>query len=69
MEPATRARLVDYLADTWDIQAQLVLSGKRQKAILVFPSAETTKLHALIAPFVHPSMGYKLLRSSGGVSP
>jgi recombination protein RecA len=61
MEPATRVRLVDYLADTWGIQAKLVLSGKAQKALLVFASDETTKLHALIAPFVHPSMDYKLL--------
>jgi recombination protein RecA len=28
---------------------------------LQFPTAETAKFHALIAPFVHPSMGYKLL--------
>jgi recombination protein RecA len=29
--------------------------------VLVFPKDETAKLHALIAPFVHPSMEYKLL--------
>ena len=27
----------------------------------MFPTAETAKLHALVAPFVHPSMEYKLL--------
>ena len=31
------------------------------KAYLVFAKDETAKLHALIAPFVHPSMAYKLL--------
>ena len=35
--------------------------GAAQMAVLQFPTAETAKLHALIAPFVHPSMEYKLL--------
>ena len=61
MEPATRERLVAYLADTWDIRAKLIASGAAKKAVLVFNNAETAKLHALIAPFVHPSMDYKLL--------
>ncbi len=61
MEPATRQRLVAYLADTWGIRCKLVSSGAAGKAVVIFPTAETTKLHALIAPFVHPSMEYKLL--------
>jgi recombination protein RecA len=59
MEPTTRSRLVDYLADTWGIRAKLVQRAGR--AVLVFPKDETAKLHALVAPFVHPSMQYKLL--------
>jgi recombination protein RecA len=59
MEPTTRARLVEYLADTWSIRPRLV--DRAGKAVLVFPKDETAKLHALIAPFVHPSMQYKLL--------
>jgi recombination protein RecA len=59
MEPSTRARLVDYLADTWSIRPKLI--QRAGKAVLVFPKDETAKLHALIAPFVHPSMQYKLL--------
>ncbi len=66
MEPATRARLVAYLADTWRINAKLVASGARKIAILVFSNDETAKLHALIAPFVHPSMDYKLLPAYRG---
>ena len=66
MEPATRERLVAYLADTWGIHAKLVASGASRKALLVFPNAETAKLHALIAPFVHPSMEYKLLPAYRG---
>jgi recombination protein RecA len=66
MEPATRQRLVAYLADTWGIRANLIASGASKKAVLVFNNAETAKLHALIAPFVHPSMEYKLLPTYRG---
>ncbi len=66
MEPETRERLVAYLADTWGIGAKLVASGTLKKALLVFDNAETAKLHALIAPFVHPSMEYKLLPAYRG---
>ena len=61
MEVETQARLVAYLADTWGIQAKLIASGAARKAVLVFNNAESAKLHALIAPYVHPSMEYKLL--------
>jgi recombination protein RecA len=66
MEPATRERLVAYLADTWGIRANLIASGAAKKAVLVFSNEETAKLHALIAPFVHPSMDYKLLPAYRG---
>jgi recombination protein RecA len=59
LEPTTRVRLVNYLADTWGIRPKLGTRGG--KAVLTFSKDETAKLHALIAPFVHPSMGYKLL--------
>jgi recombination protein RecA len=61
MEPGSRRRLLDHLADTWGIRARLVERGAAKKAVLIFPKDETAKLHALIAPFVHPSMAYKLL--------
>jgi recombination protein RecA len=66
MEPATRQRLVAYLADTWGIHAKLHLRGRRKVAYLQFPKHETDKLHALVAPFVHPSMEYKLLPTYRG---
>jgi recombination protein RecA len=66
MAPATRERVVAYLADTWGIRAKLVASGATRKAALVFSNPETAKLHALIAPFVHPSMAYKLLPTYRG---
>ena len=57
----SQIRLQSYLADAWGIETTLTRGGKRQMAILQFPTAETAKFHALIAPFVHPSMEYKLL--------
>jgi recombination protein RecA len=66
MEPATRERLVAYLADTWGIRAKIIFPGVTKKAYLVFSNGETAKLHALIAPFVHPSMEHKLLPAYRG---
>jgi recombination protein RecA len=60
-DAGSRERLVAYLADTWGITARLHLRGARQMAVLTFAKDDTAKLHALIAPFVHPSMQYKLL--------
>src|SRR4029077_10546348 len=59
-------RLAAYLADTWGIRAKLIASGASKKAVLLFANAETAKFHALIAPFVHPSMDYKLLPAYRG---
>ena len=59
MDTVTRSRLVAYLTDTWGITPKLI--SRAGKAVLTFSKDETAKLHALIAPFVHPSMDYKLL--------
>jgi recombination protein RecA len=70
MEPTTRVRLMQYLSDTWGIVPKLI--DRAGKAVFVFSKDETAKLHALIAPFVHPSMEYKLLprhRGRLGVEP
>jgi recombination protein RecA len=66
MSTDSRVRLRDYLADTWGIHATLTVRGARAQAFLVFARDETAKLHALIAPFVHPSMQYKLLPAYRG---
>jgi recombination protein RecA len=60
LEATSRRRLVDYLADTWGIHPRLHLSGTTQKPVLTFPKEEAAKFHALVAPFIHPSMDYKL---------
>jgi recombination protein RecA len=59
MEPTTRLRLTRYLVDTWGIMPKLI--SRAGKGVLQFAKDETAKLHALVAPFVHPSMEYKLL--------
>ena len=61
MSAGTRARLAAHLADTWGIQARLHERGARQMSVLTFSAAETAKFHALIGPYIHPSMQYKLL--------
>lgn len=66
IEATSRDRLVRYLADTWDLRPVLRSRGARGVATLTFSVAETAKLHALIAPFVHPSMSYKLLPAYRG---
>ncbi len=58
-ERTSRTRLRDHLADTWGIEAKL--TERAGQAVLVFATAETAKLHALVAPYVHPTMDYKLL--------
>jgi recombination protein RecA len=66
MTPDSRTRLQQYLADTWSIRSTLGLRGARQQAVLRFDKGETAKFHALVAPFIHPSMEYKLLPSYRG---
>ena len=61
LEQTSRERLRTHLADTWGIQARLHQKGHRKMAYLTFRTEETVKLQALIAPYVHPSMDYKLL--------
>jgi recombination protein RecA len=61
LEPSSRKRLVSYLADTWGITAGLISKGRKGMAFLTFTTHESAKLQALVAPYVHPSMDYKLL--------
>jgi recombination protein RecA len=61
MSEGSRVRLRDYLHDTHGLDVRLRLSGSRQKAVLTFSTAATARFQELVAPYVHPSMGYKLL--------
>ena len=61
MSPGSRQRLLEHLAGAFDLHPTLSLRGARQKAVLTFAKDESAKLHELIAPYVCPSMDYKLL--------
>ena len=61
MSPGTRDRLVQYLRDTHGLDVRLRQSGARRVAILQFTTAASAKFQKLVAPYVHPSMEYKLL--------
>ena len=61
MSPGSRERLVSYLRDTYSLDVKLVLRGARQISVLQFTTAATACFQNLIAPYVHPSMEYKLL--------
>ncbi len=60
IESASRRRLRDWLADTWGIAGRLQERGSRRISVLSFPKDESTKFQALVAPFIHPSLEYKL---------
>jgi recombination protein RecA len=61
MSPGTRDRLVQYLQDTHGLEVRLAMKGARQVAVLIFSVAATAKFQRLVAPYLHPSMEYKLL--------
>jgi recombination protein RecA len=61
MSAGSRDRLVQYLRDTHGLDVKLVQKGARKIALLIFTTAATRKFQKLVAPYVHPSMEYKLL--------
>ncbi|MFG1873742.1 intein-containing recombinase RecA [Sphaerisporangium sp. NPDC049003] len=61
MSAGSRERLRDYLADTHGLEVKLQSRGARGVAVLQFTTESTTKFQKLVAPYVHPSMAYKLL--------
>ncbi|MDN5748438.1 MAG: intein-containing recombinase RecA [Pseudonocardia sp.] len=66
LSPGSRERLVEHLADTFDLHPKLALRGARKMPVLSFAKDETAKLHELIAPYVHSSLEYKLLERFRG---
>jgi recombination protein RecA len=61
MSPGSRERLADYLRDTHRLDVRVVTRGSRSQAILQFTTAASEKFQKLVAPYIHPSMEYKLL--------
>ena len=61
LSPGSRTRLAQYLRDTYKLDVKLLPRGARQVSVLQFTTAASEKFQKLIAPYVHPSMEYKLL--------
>src|SRR6266545_838150 len=61
MSPGSRERLVSYLHDTYGLDIKIAPKGARAIPYLRFTAAASAKFQELIAPYVHPSMEYKLL--------
>jgi recombination protein RecA len=61
MSLGSRERVLQYLRDTRGLDVRLTVRGKRQVAVLQFTTSATEKFQRLVAPYVHPSMEYKLL--------
>jgi recombination protein RecA len=61
MSPGSRDRLAQYLRDTHHLDVRLRIAGSAKKAALTFTKDGTEKFQKLVAPYIHPSMDYKLL--------
>ncbi|AEF36483.1 MULTISPECIES: intein-containing recombinase RecA [Mycolicibacter] len=68
MTDGTRARLRDYLRDTHGLDVRLRSSGLAGKAVLTFSTAATAQFQEMVAPYMAPSMEYKLLPRFRGQS-
>jgi recombination protein RecA len=57
----SRKRIVEYLRDTHGLDVRLQQAGARKVSVLRFTTEASAKFQKLIAPYVHESMGDKLL--------
>ena len=61
MSLGSRDRLMCYLRDTYGLDVKLEYRGARKVSVLRFSTSASEKFQKLVAPYVHPSMEYKLL--------
>ena len=61
MSPGSRDRLMRYLRDTYGLDVKLQYRGAVKKSVLRSVTSASEKFQKLVAPYVHPSMEYKLL--------
>jgi recombination protein RecA len=61
MSPGSRERLLQYLQDTHGLDVRIRVRGTQQVSILQFTTAASAKFQKMVAPYIHPSMEYKLL--------
>ncbi len=61
MSPGSRDRLVSHLRDAHRLDVKLTARGARKISVLQFTTAASEQFQQLVAPYIHPSMDYKLL--------
>ena len=61
MTEGSRQRLCDYLRDTHGLDVRLRQAGAADKAVLMFSTAASAQFQEMVAPYMAPSMEYKLL--------
>jgi len=61
MSEGSRERLVRYLRDEHGVESSVRAAGAAGKAVLSMTVAGTARFQEVVAPYVHPSMAYKLL--------
>ncbi len=61
MSGPTQTRLAEYLRDVHGVECRVTRRGAGKMAYLTLTTAGTARFHELVAPYVHPSMAYKLL--------
>jgi recombination protein RecA len=66
MTPGSRDRLVSYLRDVHGLDVSWRQAGALQKAVLTFSTHASRRFLEMVAPYVHPSMDYKLLPGQRG---
>src|SRR5690625_3928640 len=59
MSPGSRERMRDFLRDTHGLDVSL--QRRAGKQVLIFSTTASARFHEIVAPYIHPSMAYKLL--------
>ena len=65
--PGSRQRMIEYLRDTHGVESTLRTRGPRNQQVLQLTTAGTVRFQEIVAPYVHPSMAYKLLERFRGM--
>ena len=61
MSASSRERIATYLRDTHGVDCKVATRGARAMSYLTMTTAGTDRFQEIVAPYVHPSMAYKLL--------
>ncbi len=61
MSEGSQLRLRDHLCDTYGLDVRLRMAGAAGKAVLVFSTESSARFQEIVAPYIAPTMDYKLL--------